>query len=92
VGVVAEGLVPGRARDRVGLALARAAAGGEFRDAQAAAGAPTLAAETALELDYRVEALPGIALQPSFQRIFDPGLDPAIPDAWTGALRVELSF
>jgi porin len=92
VGVVAEGLVPGRARDRVGLALARATAGGEFRDAQAAAGAPTLAAETALELDYRVEALPGIALQPSFQRIFDPGLDPAIPDAWTGALRVELSF
>lgn len=52
----------------------------------------TETAETALELYYRCQVLPGLALLPDLQLILDPGGDASIDDALVFSLRATLDF
>lgn len=91
-GLVYTGLIPGRDKDRLGLAFARAENGGEYRAAQEAAGLATTDAESTFEAIYRIELIPGVALLPDFQYVMSPNTDPTLEDAKVLAVRFELSF
>ena len=78
--------------EQLGLAVATIANGNTFVRAQAALGSTFERHETAIELTYRVQALPWLALQPDVQYIVNPGTDPALDNAWVVGLRFELSW
>jgi porin len=83
------GLLPGR-EDTLGVAVAYARNGTPYRDAMRAEGMATTAAETALELTWRVPLGEHLVLQPDVQYVIDPDTNPAIDDALVLMLRVEL--
>lgn len=91
-GTVWTGLLPGRARDRFGIAVARVGTGGEYNDVRRSAGASVAGSETAIEASYRLELIPGIALQPDFQYVIHPGALDSVENAAVGALRAEISL
>jgi porin len=84
-GIVAFGLVPGRPHDFFGVASAYdnvspdAAAADEARNAATGIAAPVRNFETAIEVTYGAEILPGIVLQPTFQYFVHPGGNIADP-------------
>jgi porin len=78
--------------EQLGIALARAENGRPFRQAQSAMGSRVDRHETAIELTYRVQVLPWLALQPDVQYIINPGTDPSLQDAWVLGLRLELTW
>jgi porin len=89
-GAVYTDLVPTRDVDRLGLAVASAIGGSDFRDGARRAGTPLARAETAIELTYRLELTPWLALQPDVQYVIDPSLSRSIPDALAVALRFRV--
>ena len=89
--VHAGGLLAGR-EDEIGFAIAHARNGSTYRDALREAGVPTTAAETALELTWRVPLGEHLVLQPDLQYVIDPDTDPTIDDAFVAMLRVEVAF
>jgi porin len=78
--------------ERLGLAVGVVTNGNTFRRVQAELGSPAERQETAIELTYRVQALPWLALQPDVQYIVNPGTDPTLDNAWVLGLRFELSW
>ncbi len=92
-GAVYTGLLPGRDEDRLGLALAVARNGEPFKDALRAAGARVFDQEIIIELTYRAEVTPWLALQPDIQYVMDPGAgaNGDLDDALVIGLRFELS-
>jgi porin len=91
-GVVHEGgLLAGR-DDVVGLAIAHARNGSVYRDVLRDAGIATTAAETAIELTWRLPLAEHVVLQPDLQYVIDPDTDPTIDDALVAMLRVEIAF
>jgi porin len=89
-GLVYAGLVPTRDVDRLGLAAASAFGGRDLRRASRAAGTPLAVAETSVELTYRLELTPWLALQPDVQYVIDPSLSRSIEDALAVALRFRV--
>ncbi len=85
-GLVYTGLVRNRDQDRVGLAIAHARTSGNYRSAVGAEDH-----ETAIELSYAAEITNWLTLQPDIQYIINPGMDPALDDAFVVGLRVVLS-
>lgn len=81
-----------RPDDQLGFMVAAAYSGEEFRDAQAANGVAVDPHETALELTYRAQLTDWLAIQPDFQYVINPGLDPARDDAVVVGVRFELAF
>jgi porin len=90
-GIAALGLVPGRPKDEFGLGAAIARNGSHFRRAQDLLGAPTDAAETAIEATYSYEATDWLAIRPNLQYVIDPNTDPRISNATVFQIQVELS-
>jgi porin len=91
-GVVYErGLLP-QADDVVGLAVGHARNGAPYRAALRSDGTATTAAETAIELTWRIPLGGHFALQPDLQYVIDPDTDPAIGDALVMMLRLEASL
>ena len=88
LGLTYTGLLPGRDDDVLGFAATLARASEQFREANA----PLETTETAFELTYRAKLVPWLTLQPTLQRIVNPGFDPALGDAWVGLLRAEITF
>lgn len=89
LGLRYKGLLPGRDEDEFGILLTRGHAGAKFRQAAAT----TLATnETALEITYRAKVTRWLAIQPTLQRIANPGHDPTLGDAWIGGARFEIVF
>lgn len=78
--------------EQLGLAVASITNGNTFRRVQAELGSNVERHETAIELTYRVRALPWLALQPDVQYIINPGTDPALDNAWVVGLRFELNW
>lgn len=78
--------------EQLGLAIGNITNGGKFRRSQAALGTTFERHETAIELTYRVQYLPWLALQPDVQYIINPGTDPALKNALVIGLRFELSW
>jgi porin len=77
--------------DQLGLAFARAINGAPYRLSQAALGAPTDKAETALELTWRFSPREWLAVQPDIQYILNPNTDTQLSDALALGIRFELS-
>ncbi|CAN5123470.1 carbohydrate porin [soil metagenome] len=90
-GFVYTGLIPGRPRDQLGLAYARASAGQPFRNLQQMAGEPAEEHETVWELTYAFEVAPWLVLQPDLQYVVNPSWNPALDDALVIGLRFQLS-
>lgn len=87
-GVYYKGLLPGRDDDEAGIHFLRSHAGTKFRQAT-----PTdIDHEDALEITYRAQITPWLAIQPSVQRIWNPGFDPALGNSWIVGGRVEIAF
>jgi porin len=89
LGLRYKGLLPGRGEDEFAIGLTRGHAGAKFRQAAAA---PLAANETALEITYRARIREWLAIQPTVQRIENPGHDPALRDAWVAGARFEIAF
>ena len=83
------GFIPYREEDRLGLGVTHIALGWDARKMREL-GADT--SETTYELSYRIEMSPGIALQPDYQYIINPGMNPSLDNAQTLALRLEVSL
>jgi len=83
-GLHMHGLLASRAEDDLGMAVARA-------DFHAAPNAGKVS-ETAVELTYRLVAMPWLAIQPSLQWIQNPGGDSAAPAVTAGLLRFEITL
>lgn len=87
------GLIPGRDGDKVGIAVAHARNGNKFMEfMKNVQSAPVERSETAIELAYRAEVLPGLSVQPDIQYIINPGMDPTVKNALQVGARVEVVF
>lgn len=91
-GVVLKGLLPFRPKDSLGLGLAHTSFGQSYRDLQVAAGTPIPQSENTYELNYRIEVMPGLAVQPDLQYVEHPAQSVENESAWVGAVRLELGF
>lgn len=88
VGLQAEGPLPGRDRDVLGLGLYHAIGSDRFRDEVD----PDFDAEIGVELYYRIALLPWLAVTPDLQYIVDPGALRSRRDAILALLRVRVTF
>lgn len=91
-GLVYRGAIPGRDRDRLGLAVAAARFGDEFRRAAERGGSPIEPWEVDVELTYRVQVTDWLQVQPDLQVVVDPGGNPALADAVVVGCRFEISL
>ena len=87
-GVTATGVVPGREEDVLGLAVAVAVNGDEFRDRN-----PGFERhETAIELTWLMPLTEQFSIQPDVQYILNPGAGPDIDDALQVGFRAAYEF
>ncbi|MDS4015407.1 MAG: carbohydrate porin [Candidatus Accumulibacter sp.] len=91
-GLSLRGPFAGRDNDTFGIAVTRAHAGAQGRHGLAESLGSSLAAEaeSVLEIAYRAQVMPGVVLQPLFQRILNPGL--SLPHASIVGVRLQLAF
>ncbi len=93
-GAVYTGLIPGRGKDQIGLAVGAAQNGSRFESAQRNAGRPTTKSEIVLEFTYAALLIedPDLVIQPDFQYVINPGTDPTLNNAWVVGVRIEASL
>lgn len=91
-GYVIRGLIPSRANDSFSFGITNIHLNSRYIDQQSLAGTSIPNNETAFEINYRIEVLPGLALQPDFQYVQHPATDASIKDASVGAVRIEIGF
>lgn len=92
IGLRVRGLLPGREDDFFGIAYTRGAVGAKFRASQSALGVATTEAESAAEINYRIQATKWLAVQPLLQFFRHPGAVDAVPQATVVGVRVELAL
>ena len=73
--------------DTAGIALASSHASEKYRLLNGAK-----SSETILEITYRRQLRPWLAVQPMLQRIYNPNMDARLPDALLAGVRLEASF
>lgn len=86
-GLTYTGLLPGRASDQIGIAVAVAATGEDYRMLTG-----SRSDETAFELTYHTQLNNWFSLQPSLHYIANPQGMPGTPDALVLGLRTTISF
>jgi porin len=91
-GLVLSGRLLGFEDEAVGVAFTTAQTGRPHRRARAALGEPVEKRETALELAYRAQVTPWLAVQPDVQYVINPGADPALKNALVVGLRFEVAW
>lgn len=91
-GLTYTGLLPQRAEDQLGLAVAHAVNGGSFRDAMTLATVPVERAETNIELTYRAPVNSWLTLQADVQYVINPGTAGNVDNALAVGLRFEIGF
>jgi porin len=93
-GLVYSGPILGseKQQEQLGMAVGLIRNSEPFRLDQAAAGSAVDRHEAAIELTYRVQATPWLALQPDVQYIINPGTNPALKNALAVGLRLEVSW
>ena len=64
-------------RDTVGIALSACHASSKYQGLKAAK-----SYETTIEISYRAQLQPWLALQPMLQHVYHPNMDAALPNAW----------
>lgn len=88
-GFVGNGWVPTRTESEIGLGVAGAHNGDSYITAT---GEGTKRSETSFELYYRDTVAPGIAVQPDFQYVVNPGTTTGVKNATLLGLRMDVSF
>jgi porin len=91
-GLVLSGQLLGFDDEALGVAFTTAQTGRPHRRARAALGAPVDKHETAVELTYRAQVTPWLAVQPDVQYVINPGADPALKNALVVGLRFEMGW
>lgn len=91
-GLAYTGLLPGRDEDVAAFGVSVAFAGSNFREAQRLAGVEIPGSEIALEWAYRVQIVPWMSLLLDAQYIINPGIDPAVSNAFVAGLRYQITF
>jgi len=89
--VTATHLWAARPDDALGFGIAYAHAGAPYRAFQDFQGLRATAGETSFELVYRAALTDWLSVLPVVQYVRDPGMDPAVGDAWIAGLRFEIS-
>jgi porin len=89
--VTATHLFAARPGDSLGIGVAWAHLGDDYRALRSFDGQPSSAAETTVELTYRAELTPWLSLLPNVQFVSAPAADPRVGDAWVAGLRFELT-
>ncbi len=84
-GAVLSGFVPRRPDDRIGVSVAIARFGSDYRAANDAR-----SHETAIELTYRARVNDRMQIQPDIQYIINPGADRTLENALVFGIRLEL--
>lgn len=79
------GLLSGRDLDMAGVAVTSNHAGSKYRSSNLLA-----ADEAMVEVTYRWQVRPWVAVQPFVQRIIHPGMDSSVPDAGLFGARMEV--
>ena len=80
-----------REDDIVGIGFSHARLGDKYRQAQAGLGTVTVAAESALELTYRIQMNDWLALQPVYQYVRHPAGDATLSNVKAVGFRFEIS-
>lgn len=88
--LVATGLIPCRVDDQLGLGLAIANTGDEFRALIATAGGDPAAREINIELTYYADLTDWLSIQPDLQYVIAPGGDDAVEDAFVAGIRLKV--
>ncbi len=91
VALTATHLFAARPGDSLGLGVAWAHLGDQYRALRSFDGQPATATETTFELVYRAELAPWLTLLPNVQFVDAPGADPVLGDSWIAGLRFEMS-
>lgn len=91
-GLVYRGFLPGRDRDRLGLAVAAAHFGADFRQASRLAGESLESWEVTVELTYRVRITRWCQVQPDLQYVVNPGGSSSRHDALVMGARLSVTF
>lgn len=91
-GLVYTGLIRSRAEDRLGVGITRVSPSSSFRDSSEASGTEIRHSETTYEVSYRIEAGHGVAVQPDYQYVQNPGFLRGGRPANVGAIRLEVGF
>jgi len=91
-GLVLGGRLLGFEEEALGVAFTTAQTGGPHRRSRAAQGEPVDKHETAVELTYRAQVTPWLAVQPDVQYVINPGADPALKNALVVGLRFEVAW
>jgi porin len=89
--LVANGISVARPDDAIGIAVAHARTGAAFRGSLAADGIDPALAETAVELTWRIQALPWLNVGPGLHWVRHPGADRGVHDAWVVGVRLEVT-
>jgi porin len=84
LGLNYQGLLDGRDDDAVGIAVTTSHASSKYQQLAASD-----SSETVVELTYRAQVQPWLAVQPSVQYISNPNMDPALKDAMVAGVRIE---
>jgi len=77
---------PGRPDDQLGLAIASARSGANFRALNGVD-----AHETTIEITYSAQLNDWLRIQPDFQYVINPGADPTLKDSIIFGLRFEIA-
>lgn len=85
-GMMLSGFVPRRPDDQIGVSVAMARCGADFRAANNAR-----SHETAFEFTYVLPIADRLQLQPDLQYILNPGADPGLENALVIGVRLELN-
>ena len=86
------GGIGGRTADTLGLAVAWAETSANVEGLAADYGQDVDAREIAVELTYRMPMNKSFSLQPHLQFIINPGLNPALDNAWVIGLRFQAAL
>ena len=87
LGVNYKGLIPHRDEDTLGFAYNRASTGNDYRET-----GDFDKAEEVMEVTYQWQLTKAIVIQPDFQVIHNPGVDPTLKDAKVVTIRTKISF
>jgi porin len=91
-GIVSAGLFSGRADDVFGVAVAHARGGDAYCNLKLMQGEAVRSGETTIEVTYRAQIAPWIAVQPNIQFVSRPGEGAGNRDATVVGARIEVGL
>ncbi|WP_282011544.1 carbohydrate porin [Nitrospina watsonii] len=86
------GLLPGRDKDKAGIAVSYLFFGDKYKQQQRAQGIVIDNPEVLIEATYRIRVMPGVFLQPDVQYVFNPVARRGATDTLSVGFRFGLNF